>query len=48
VHRVLSFRPIGRSTRCRERSLLMNRFIAMLVAVVAVVLAVADTLPGGH
>jgi len=26
----------------------MNRFVALLVAVAAVVLAVADTLPGGH
>jgi len=26
----------------------MNRFVAVLVAVAAVVLAVADTLPGGH
>jgi len=26
----------------------MNRFAALLVAVAAVVLAVADVLPGGH
>jgi len=26
----------------------MNRFAALLVAVVAAVLAVAETLPGGH
>jgi len=26
----------------------MNRLIGLLVAVAAVVLAVADTLPGGH
>jgi len=26
----------------------MNRFIALLVSVAAVVLAVADSLPGGH
>jgi hypothetical protein len=30
------------------RSLLMNRLIALLVSVAAVVLAVADSLPGGH
>jgi hypothetical protein len=30
------------------KELLMNRFVALLVAVAAVVLAVADTLPGGH
>jgi len=28
--------------------MLMNRFIALLVSVAAVVLAVADSLPGGH
>lgn len=30
------------------KEMLMNRLIALLVAVAAVVLAVADTLPGGH
>jgi len=31
-----------------RKETLMNRFVALLVAVAAVVLAVADTLPGGH
>jgi hypothetical protein len=31
-----------------SRSLLMNRLIALFVAVAAVVLAVADSMPGGH
>jgi hypothetical protein len=30
------------------KEMLMNRLIALLVAVAAVVLAVADSLPGGH
>lgn len=30
------------------KEMLMNRLIALLVAAAAVVLAVADTLPGGH
>jgi hypothetical protein len=31
-----------------RKETLMNRLVALLVTVAAVVLAVADTLPGGH
>ncbi|HEY4872318.1 MAG TPA: hypothetical protein VIJ03_10545 [Candidatus Dormibacteraeota bacterium] len=47
MHRVLnSGQSVGASPAAEE--LLMNRFVALVVAVAAVVLAVADVMPGGH
>jgi len=47
VHRVLnSGQSVGAPLPRKEK--LMNRFVAIIVTVAAVVLAAADSLAGGH